>query len=162
VVAFEPMALAVHPDLAELSFLIGTWRGIGEGEWPRGEPFTYGEELTYEHAGEPYLLYLQRSWSLDDESPIHFERGFVRPAGAGRVELVLAHPLGIAEVAEGTLRDGVIEVATSAISRSGTATAVTELRRRIEAHGGELTYELHMAMHDIGLTSHVRSRLRRT
>lgn len=156
------MALAVHPDLAELSFLIGTWRGVGEGEWPRGEPFAYGEELTYDDVGEPYLVYSQRSWSLDDQSPIHFERGFVRAGGAGRVELVLAHPLGIAEVAEGTVRGGVIEVSTSSISRSGTAKAVTELTRRIEAHGEELTYELHMAMHDIGLTSHVRSRLRRT
>ena len=155
------MALAVHPDLAELSFLVGTWRGVGEGEWPRGEPFTYGEELTYEHAGDAYLLYAQRSWSLDDESPIHFERGFVRPAGSGRVELVLAHPLGIAEVAEGTVRGGVIEVSTSSISRTGTAKAVTELTRRIEARGDELNYELHMAMRDIGLTSHVRSRLRR-
>lgn len=156
------MAFAVHPDLSELGFLIGTWRGVGEGEWPRGEPFTYGEELTFENAGEPYLLYAQRSWSLDDESPIHFERGFVRPAGAGRVELVLAHPLGIAEVAEGTVNDGVIEVGTKSISLTGTAKSVTELTRRIEASGHELRYELHIAMHDIGLTSHVRSRLART
>jgi hypothetical protein len=153
------MVLAVHPDLSELSFLLGTWRGVGEGEWPRGEPFGYGEELTFEHAGEPYLLYSQRSWSLDDEAPIHFERGFLRPAGPGRVELVLAHPLGIAEVAEGTVRDGVIEVATTAVARSATSKAVTELARRIEASGDELRYELHMAMRDVALTSHVRSRL---
>ncbi|HSJ51858.1 MAG TPA: FABP family protein [Actinomycetota bacterium] len=156
------MALAVHPDLSELAFLLGTWRGSGDGEWPRGEPFTYGEELSFEHAGEPYLLYAQRSWSLDDQAPIHFERGFVRPAGAGRVELVLAHPLGVAEVAEGTVRDGVIEVGTTSVSLTGTAHTVTELTRRIEAAGEELRYELHMAMRDIGLTSHVRSRLRRT
>jgi hypothetical protein len=155
------MALDVHADLRELEFLLGTWRGIGEGEWPRGEPFTYGEELSFEHAGEPYLLYSQRSWSLEDEEPIHFERGFVRPAGAGRVELVLAHPLGIAEVAEGTVRSGVIEVSTTAIALTGTANAVTELTRRLEGTGDELRYELHMAMRDIALTSHVRSRLAR-
>jgi hypothetical protein len=151
----------VHPDLRELSFLLGTWRGTGEGEWPRGEPFTYGEELTFEHAGEPYLMYSQRSWSLEDEEPIHFERGFVRPAGPARVELVLAHPLGIAEVAEGTVRDGVIEVSTTSVTLTGTAKAVTELTRRLEMVDGELRYELHMAMHDIALTSHVRSRLAR-
>jgi hypothetical protein len=155
------MALDLHADLHELQFLVGSWRGIGEGEWPRGEPFSYGEEVSFEHVGEPFLLYSQRSWSLDDEEPIHFERGFVRPAGHGRVELVLAHPLGLAEVAEGTIRDGVIEVSTTAIARTGTAKAVTELTRRIQGAGDELRYELHMAMRDIALTSHVRSRLAR-
>lgn len=155
------MAFSLHADLSELAFLLGTWRGTGEGEWPRGEPFSYGEELTFEHAGEPYLIYAQRSWSLDDETPIHFERGFVRPGGPGRVELVLAHPLGIAEVAEGTVHDGVIEVATASLALTGTAKAVTELSRRIEARDGELRYELHMAMRDIALITHVRSRLAR-
>jgi hypothetical protein len=151
----------LHPDLEDLAFLLGTWRGTGEGEWPRGEPFEYGEELTFEHAGEPYLLYSQRSWSPGDEAPIHFERGFVRPAGAGRVELVLAHPLGIAEIAEGTVGGGVIEVATTSVALTGTAHAVTELARRIERDGDELRYELHMAMRDVGLITHVRSRLAR-
>jgi hypothetical protein len=155
------MALALHADLRELEFLVGTWRGVGEGDWPRGEPFTYGEELSFEHAGEPYLLYAQRSWSLQDEEPVHFERGFVRPAGAGRIELVLAHPLGIAEIAEGTVRDRVIEVTTTSVALTGTAKAVTELTRRLDGTGEELRYELHMAMRDIALTSHVRSRLAR-
>lgn len=156
------MEPAVHPDVASLAFLLGTWTGQGEGEWPRGEPFRYVEQMTFEHAGEPYLLYSQRSWSPDDEAPIHFERGFLRPGAPGRVELVLAHPLGIAEVAEGTLDGQTIEVATSAVSLTTTASAVTELRRRIEVADGVLSYELHMAMRDIALTSHVWARLSRT
>ena len=35
----------LHQDCRELAFLLGTWRGEGEGEWPRGEPFRYGEEM---------------------------------------------------------------------------------------------------------------------
>jgi hypothetical protein len=155
------MALDLHADLRELEFLVGTWRGVGDGEWPRGEPFTYAEEVTFEHAGEPYFLYSQRSWSLEEEEPIHFERGFVRPGGAGRVELVLAHPIGIVEVAEGTVREGVIEVSTTSIAQTSTAKIVTELTRRLQVTGDELRYELHMAMRDIALTSHVRSRLSR-
>jgi hypothetical protein len=155
------MALAVDPQLLELSFLLGTWRGAGEGSWPGLESFTYGEELTFEHDGDAFLLYAQRSWSLDDESPIHFERGFLRPAGAGRVELVLAHPIGITEVAEGTVRGGVVEVASIAVGLTASASPVTELTRRIDVSGDELRYELHMAMRDIPLTSHVRSRLTR-
>lgn len=155
------MEHAVHADLAELSFVLGTWRGVGEGQWPRGEPFGYGEELTFEHVGDAFILYAQRSWSLDDETPIHFERGFLRPGGRGRVELILANPLGIAEIAEGTVSASVIEVATTTVARTATAKGVTELTRRIEGDGTELRYELHMAMRDIALTSHVRSRLAR-
>jgi hypothetical protein len=155
------MEPALHPDAQRFAFLLGTWRGLGEGEWPRGEPFSYGEEMTFEHVGEPFLLYAQRSWSPDDEGPIHFERGFLRPGAPGRVEMVLAHPLGIAEVAEGTIEGQVIQVATSAVSLTTTASPVTELRRRIEVREGTLSHELHMAMRDIALTSHVRARLTR-
>lgn len=155
------MVLALHPDLSEIGFLLGTWRGEGEGAWPGAEPFRYGEELAFEHVGKPYLVYSQRSWSLQDGSAIHLERGFVRPAGPGRVDLVLAHPLGIAEVAEGTVRDGVIDVTSVSIALADAADAVTELRRRIELDGDELRYELHMAMREVPLRSHVRSRLAR-
>ena len=105
------MEPALHPDVEPLAFLLGTWRGEGDGEWPRGEPFRYGEEMTFEHVGDAFLLYAQRSWMLEDGSPLHFERGFLRPAGPGRVELVLAHPLGVAEVAEGTVEGTIVDVA---------------------------------------------------
>ena len=155
------MEPALHPDAQALAFLLGTWRGEGEGEWPRGEPFRYGEEMTFEHVGEPFLMYSQRSWSPDDEGPIHFERGFLRPGVPGRVELVLAHPIGMTEVAEGTIEGQLIEVVSSAVSLTSTASPVTELRRRIEVRGDVLSYELHMAMTDIALISHVWARLTR-
>ena len=151
----------MHPDLAGLAFLLGTWRGEGEGSWPRGEPFTYGEELTFEHVGDTFLLYAQRSWSLDDEAPIHFERGFLRPSGDDRVELVLAHPLGIAEVAEGSCDGSTIEVASTAVALTSTGSPVTELRRRISVDGDVLSYELDMATREVALLSHIRSRLER-
>ena len=151
----------LHEDLAELAFLLGAWSGTGEGVWPPGEPFDYAEDVTFEFVGDPFLLYSQRSWSLDDGSPIHLERGFLRPAGSGVVELVLAHPIGVTEVAVGTVGDGVVELSSIAVSLTPTASPVTELRRRIEARGDELSFELHMAMEDVELLSHVRSRLAR-
>jgi hypothetical protein len=155
------MAVALHPDLAELAFLLGTWHGEGEGEWPGADAFTYGEELAFEHVGDDYLVYAQRSWSLADGEPIHLERGFVRPAGAGRVELALAHPIGVTEVAEGTLGGGVLEVSSTAVGLTSTAKPVTELRRRVEVAGDALVSELWMAMREVPLTWHVRSRLLR-
>lgn len=155
------MVLALHPDVAEIAFLLGTWRGEGQGRWAGGDRFRYGEELAFEHVGKAYIVYSQRSWSFDDRSAIHLERGFVRPAGPGRVELVLAHPLGIAEVAEGTVRDRVIDVEATSVALAGTAKRVTKLRRRIQLDGDDLRYELHMATPDVPLSSHVRSVLAR-
>ena len=152
---------ALHEDLAELACLLGTWSGTGEGVWPPGEPFDYAEDVTFEFVGDPFLLYSQRSWSLDDGSPIHLERGFLRPSGPGIVELVLAHPIGVTEVAVGTVGDGVVELSSIAVSLTPTASPVTELRRRIEARGDELSFELHMAMEGVELRWHVGSKLTR-
>lgn len=152
----------LHEDLAELAFLLGTWKGTGEGIWPPGDPFTYGEDVAFEDVGDTFLVYTQRSWSPQDGSPIHLERGFLRPAGRGLVELVLAHPIGITEVSVGRVEDGTLEVASTAVSLTPTASPVIELRRRIEVCDDLLTYELHMAMEGIDLLSHVRSRLERT
>ena len=107
--------------------------------------------MTFEFVGDPFLLYAQRSWSLDDGSPIHFERGFLRPAGPGIVELLLAHPIGITEVAVGTVDEGLIELSSSAVSLAPTASPVTELRRRIQGRGDELSFELQMATEGVEL-----------
>ncbi len=152
----------LHPDCEGLAFLLGTWRGEGEGEWPRGEPFRYGEEMTFEHVGDPFLMYSQRSWMLEDASPLHFERGFFRPGSPGRVEVVLAHPLGIAEVAEGTLEGTTIQVASTRVVTSSTGSPVTVLERRIEVRGDRLSYELRMAMHEVAMMRHLCAELVRT
>jgi hypothetical protein len=151
----------VHPDLEPLAFLRGAWKGEGEGEWGGGETFRYGEEMAFEHTGEEFLLYSQRSWSLDDGSPLHFERGFLRAAGPGRVEVVLAHPNGAAEVAEGAVQGRAIDVACTKVSLTSTAKPITELRRRIQVEGDVLTYELWMGMLEVPLAYHVKGELAR-
>jgi len=151
-----------HAGLRPIEFLLGVWRGDGEGEWPSSGPFRYGEEMVFEHVGDPFLLYAQRSWRIEDREPLHFERGFLRPAGAGRIELTLAHPLGIVEVAEGSVRTTVIDVSSTTVALTATGSPVTEVRRRIEVHGGTMTYELSMATREVPLTRHLRAELRRT
>ncbi|MGQ0671099.1 MAG: FABP family protein [Actinomycetota bacterium] len=155
------MEPALHPEVEPLAFLLGTWRGEGDGEYPTTEPFRYGEEMTFEHVGDPFLLYSQRGWSLDDGAPLHFERGFLRPVQGGRVEIVFAHPLGIVEVAEGTVSGTVVDVASTVVRYTSTGSRVTALARRMELDGDALVTELSMAMEEIPLTHHVRARLRR-
>jgi hypothetical protein len=150
---------AIHPELEPLAFLLGTWIGQGEGEWPGAEPFTYGEEMRFEHVGDPYLVYEERSWVPSSGDPIHLERGFLRPVGPGRVDLVLAHPLGVAEVSEGTVDGTTVELASTGVSLSASGSPVTELRRHLRVHENELIYRLDMATVGIPIRFHVRGRL---
>ena len=69
----------LHAELSSLAFLLGTWEGSGHGEYPTITSFDYDEEIVIEHVGDPFLLYGQSSWLTSDRSPLHFERGFVRP-----------------------------------------------------------------------------------
>jgi hypothetical protein len=155
------MEPVLHPDVRELAFLLGRWEGAGEGVWPPGEPFRYGEEMTFEHVGDAFLLYAQRSWSADDGSPLHLERGFFRPGGQGRVEVTLAHPLGIVEVAEGALAPGLVDVESTALALTSTGSQVSGLRRRIEIADDVLRYELWMAMRSGPSTRHLVGELKR-
>jgi hypothetical protein len=154
--------VSVEPPVAlePIAFLLGTWRGEGEGEYPGVDPFRYTEELSFEHVGDAFLLVTESSWTLDGE-PLHFERGTLRPVGAGRVDLTLAHPIGVAEVAEGTVEGTSVTVSSTAIVRTATGSPVTEVARRYRLEGDDLSYELDMAMEGVERTFHVRATLGR-
>jgi hypothetical protein len=154
----------LHPSVAVLAPLLGIWAGQGAGEYPTIEPFGYLEEVSFEHVGKPFLVYRQRTKAADDGRPLHAEAGYLRVPSAGRIELVLAHPTGITEIAEGTLSvaGGVVEMELDAttIGRTASAKAVTALGRSIRVDGDELTYTLRMGavgqplQHHLGATLH--------
>lgn len=153
----------LHHDVERLAFLLGTWRGEGAGQYPTIEPFTYSEEIAFEHVGDAFLLYRGSSWSPDG-SPLHFERGFLRPGGRGDVELCLAHPLGLTEVAHGRVDGGAVRLSTAedgAVVRTRTGSAVTALERRYLVEDGTLTYDVDMEMVGTPLVLHTTSHLRR-
>jgi tRNA1(Val) A37 N6-methylase TrmN6 len=81
-------------------------------------------------------------------------------AGAGRVELVVAHPNGHAEVAEGELRGTSISLATTTLASTSTAKQVVALERDINVVGETLTYELRMAAVGQPLEGHLQAELR--
>lgn len=160
----------LHPDVAPLAPLLGTWSGDGTGEYPTIAAFGYWEEIAFSHVGKPFLAYRQRTTARDDGRPLHAETGYVRMPGPGRIELVLAHPTGITEVAEGTVDiergdiDGdriTIDVATTAIGRTASAKDVTALRRVFRVDGTTIDYELEMAAVGQPLQHHLSGRLTR-
>jgi THAP4-like, heme-binding beta-barrel domain len=151
----------LHPDVASLAGLLGVWRGEGAGEYPTIAPFRYGEEVRFWHVGKPFLAYTQRTWSLDDGRPLHGESGYWRPKPGGAVEVVLAHPTGIAEVLEGRVDGGRIELGTTTVATTSTAKEVTALRRRFELDGDTLGYTVAMAAVGQPLQHHLAATLRR-
>ncbi len=157
-----PMQHALLADLEPLAFLLGIWRGAGAGGYPTSDSFEFEEETRFWHVGLNHVLYQQRTWVPGDESDaIHMELGFLRPAGPGRVEFLLAYPLGSVDVEEGTVTDGVLELTSTGVARAATGDPVQGFFRRIEVDGDTLSYELRMATDSVPLTRHATATLRR-
>jgi THAP4-like, heme-binding beta-barrel domain len=152
----------VHPDVEPIAFLVGTWQGEGKGDYPTITGFAYGEEVRFWHVGKPFLAYSQRTWALDDGRPLHAEAGYWRPQPGGRLEVVLAHPTGVAEIQEGTVDGGCIELAATSLARTSTAKDVAALTRRFEfTYPDVLRYWVGMAAAGQPLQLHLTAELRR-
>lgn len=157
-----PGVPTLHGDVAVLAFLLGTWRGEGEGRYPTIDAFSYGEELRIGHSGKPFLSWAQRTWSLDDGRPLHVESGYLRATPGDRVELVIAHPTGVAELAEGEVHGTTVELSSRLVGCTSTAKPVTAISRRLEVEGDLLRYSLSMAAVGRAESDHLSAALRRT
>jgi hypothetical protein len=158
----KPMlATELNPALAPVAFLLGTWRGEGEGQYPSIRPFRYREEIRFSHNGKPFLIYTQRTESIETGQPMHGEAGYLRLVGDGRVEFVIAQPIGYAEISLGRVDGQRIEVECASVGRTPTAKPVTSIGRSFWTEGETLRYELRMGMEGAPLTPHLKASFRR-
>jgi THAP4-like, heme-binding beta-barrel domain len=159
------MPVDLHPDLADLTPLLGTWSGRGTGKYPTIEPFDYLEEVVFAHVGKPFLVYRQKTTAVSDGKPLHAETGYLRVPRPGQVELVLAHPSGITEIDVGTYSitgAGLeVEMSTTTIGLTPTAKEVTGLSRSLRLDGDELAYTVQMGAVGQPLQDHLAAVLHR-
>ena len=158
----------LHPDCEQLGFLLGVWRGAGEGSYPTIESFGYTEEVTFSHVGKPFLGYTQKTKHAVSGAPLHAEAGYLRALGAGRVEFVVVQPSGIVELHSGTVDSGTVDGGALVLQIDGvhttpTAKSVTDVHRQIwvEQHAGVTTLAYQVSMAAVGepLTHHLRATL---
>ena len=158
-------AVAIHPDLAPMAFLLGRWEGAGIGGYPTIESFRFGQEIEFSHNGKPFLSYVSRTWRLDEEGriglPLGTESGYWRPRPDNQVEVMLAHPTGIVEIYLGEITGTRIEMATDVVARTATAKEVTAGHRLYGLAGGDLAYAYDMAAMGQPLQPHLSAQLKR-
>ena len=155
----------LHSDLMPVVWLLGTWHGSGKGDYPSIEPFQYDQEVVFAHDGRPFLHYFSRTWLTDESGervrPGALETGFLRPAGDGQLELVLAHPTGFAEVWYGEVEGARITLSTDLVARTSTAKEYTAGQRMYGLVDGALMYAYDMAAQGHEMQSHLWGKLER-
>jgi THAP4-like, heme-binding beta-barrel domain len=160
-----PTGFELHPSLMPLHFLLGRWEGAGVVGYPTMESANFGQEISFSHNGKPFLIYSSRAWLLTEDGqigrPLSTETGYWRPQSDGTLEVVLAHPTGIAEIYIGEQTGTKIELATDAVVRTVTAKEVTAGRRLYGLIGADLGWAYDMAAVGQPLQSHVAAQLKR-
>lgn len=151
--------------LDPIEFLLGTWRGRGTGTWPTAGSFDYEEEAAFELGGGgadfPFLAYRERAWDPATDTTMHLERGCWRVHDGGLVDVTLAHPIGVTEIAQGSVDGPEITLTSIRIGVATRGLPVTGLRRRYRLDGDELVYEIDLSTGDVPLLRHLAGRLRR-
>ena len=168
-------APALPEQLLPLSWLIGTWVGVGVGGYPTVPEFQFGQEVTFATDGRPFLSYWSRTWLLDGDGnqvrPLATEVGFWRPRPDNHCELLLAHPTGYAEVWVGeitvtgienaTITGARAELTTDVVARTESAKDYSSGTRLYGLVDGELLWRYDMEAVGHPMTAHMAETLDR-
>ena len=151
----------LHPSLEPVAFLLGAWKGKGEGIYPTIEPFSYLEIATYTHVGKPFIAYSQRTSDAATGAPLHAETGYLRAVDGDRAEMVIVQPSGIMELLDVHIDGTTLTMTSREVVVAPTAKSVTEVTRVVSVHHDSMRYHLDMAAVDQPLQRHLTATLDR-
>jgi len=155
----------LHPDLMPLAWLLGHWHGNGRGDYPTMDEYSFEQDVAFTHDTRSFLHYFSQTWVTDDAGervrPGDLETGFLRAVGDGKVELVLAHPAGYAEVWYGEADGPRLTLTTDLVARTETAKEYTAGQRMYGLVDGSLMYAVDMAAEGQPMQSHLWGKLAR-
>ena len=93
--------------------------------------------------------------------PGAMETGFLRPAGEGKLELVMAHPTGYAEIWHGEIDGAKLTLSTDVVARTVSSKEYTAGQRMYGLVEGSLMYAFDMAAVGQPMQSHLWGKLER-
>ncbi len=115
--------------------------------------------MTFELGGGgddfPFITYAERAWDPGSGETMHSERGMWRAHDDGAIDVTLAHPIGVTEIAEGTADGGAIRLASTRIQIAERGLPVAGLRREYDVDGERLAYRIHLATTEVPLFEHL-------
>ena len=149
---------------SETFFMEGVWLGSGKVDGK----VDYEEEITVKKLKPGVYYYFQRTWNKE-LGGLHSEAGYIRvfpndSKDSGKVEFVLSHPFGVAEIEEGTYDKDSIEITSKDFIRTSTAKAphTRGLKRSFAVKDGKLTYTVDMGSDNHEVRPHLAAELVKT
>ncbi|XP_033120880.1 THAP domain-containing protein 4-like isoform X2 [Anneissia japonica] len=126
-------SVPIHEAVKCIEWLLGKWKSeSSKGQFPTIESFTYEEEATFSHVGQPMLNFSFNSWHHESGKPLHRETGFLRVnPGTNEVAYISAQNFGVVELEEGIVEGTGINLESTTIGRMSFAKdpIVTKVKR---------------------------------
>jgi hypothetical protein len=162
------------PEIVRISWLLGHWEGVGQGQYPNSSNFSFIQQLEFNNDGRPFIDYESKSWELNADGsagkPLHSEKGFWKPGEGTSVEVSISHVTGISEIWTGlnevlTIDEAKItsaraRIATQWVGRVPRAKPVDAGDRLYGVMNGELMWTYDMAAVGQEMQNHLWARLK--
>jgi hypothetical protein len=168
-----PLPSELPEQIIPISWLLGTWVGVGLGTYPTIEDFRFGQEVTFTNDGRPFLSYTSTSWIIDEEGnrlrPAASEYGFWRPQPDNKLEVLLVISTGHLEtyhgsvevtgIGDATITGARCELKTDLAARSENAKEYDGGVRLYGLIEGDLGWAFDMSAVGQPMTNHLSARL---
>lgn len=159
-----------------LTWLLGNWKGEGQGNFPTLSPFTFRDQMTFKtlpesFSLEPLVHFEEIAWIYVDgtEKFKHWETGFFRPINDSKIELQVTHNTGRIEVLQGEFelidikkRSFKLVFQTSFLRNAEGLVVATSSQKVLDYNGENLSYIHAMATVEVPeKTNHLKVELQR-